>query len=298
MFSLDDRAGNVITTVALFLVAATILYVARGAFFVLLLSILFAYLLEPAVTWVQKHPRLRVKNRTWAIAQVYVIGILLLGSLGYEFAPHLAAQMRSLNAAVPQILQGLSSGRAAANLGAKHGLTAAKQQRIQDWLTRNHAFFARAFESGTASAASVTASAIWLFAIPVLAIFILKDGRQMLDATIEGAELRGRRTAFERILRQIDTMLAKYMRAQLALAGLSVCSLLQHLYASPWIPICFGAGDSGRSSGVSAGGGMDCFGRNDSDDRLPYSFTLDLDGRASGCVESCAELCHLSSHHG
>ena len=38
MFSLDDRAGNVVTTVALFLVAAAILYLARGAFLILLLS--------------------------------------------------------------------------------------------------------------------------------------------------------------------------------------------------------------------------------------------------------------------
>ena len=38
MFSLDDRAGNVVTTVALFMVAAAILYLARGAFLILLLS--------------------------------------------------------------------------------------------------------------------------------------------------------------------------------------------------------------------------------------------------------------------
>jgi len=79
----------------------------------------------------------------------------------------------------------------------------------------------RVVERTAASAASVAASAIWLFAITVLAIFLLKDGRQMLDAPIEGVERRGRRTGFERILRQIDTMLGKYIRAQLALAGLS-----------------------------------------------------------------------------
>ena len=74
MFSLDNRAGNVITTVTLFAVAATILYVARGAFFILLLSLLFAYLLDPAVTWVQQHAPLGPKNRVWAIAQVYLVG--------------------------------------------------------------------------------------------------------------------------------------------------------------------------------------------------------------------------------
>jgi predicted PurR-regulated permease PerM len=55
MFRIDDHAGNVVTTVALFVIAATILYIARGAFLILLLSLLFAYLLEPAVTWLHRH---------------------------------------------------------------------------------------------------------------------------------------------------------------------------------------------------------------------------------------------------
>jgi hypothetical protein len=42
MLSLDDRAGNVMTTVTVFVIAAVILYLARGAFFILLLSVLFA----------------------------------------------------------------------------------------------------------------------------------------------------------------------------------------------------------------------------------------------------------------
>ena len=66
MFSIDDRAGNVATTVALFLIAATVLYLARGAFFILLLSLLFGYLLEPALALVQKHSRMAQGNRTWA----------------------------------------------------------------------------------------------------------------------------------------------------------------------------------------------------------------------------------------
>jgi predicted PurR-regulated permease PerM len=47
MFAIDDRAGNVMTTVALFAITAAILYLGRGAFFILVLSLLFAYLLEP-----------------------------------------------------------------------------------------------------------------------------------------------------------------------------------------------------------------------------------------------------------
>src|SRR5271166_481257 len=221
MFSLDDRAGNVVTTVTLFMVAATILYVARGAFLVLFLSLLFAYLLQPAVTWIQHHSWPKQKSRSWAIAQVYLIGTLVLGTLGYELGPHLVAQIKSLNAAVPGILDGLSSGRAPAAFGGSHGLSAAQQQWIKDQLARNHDLIARFFERGAASAAYIAASAIWLFVIPILAIFILRDGCQLADSILESVSLQEERASIRRMLGQVDSMLAKFIRAQLALAALS-----------------------------------------------------------------------------
>ena len=71
------------------------------------------------------------------------------------------------------------------------------------------------------SAAYVAAGSVWLFAVPILAIFILRDGRQMADALIADIERRGNRTPVNRILRQVDAMFANYVRAQFALAGLS-----------------------------------------------------------------------------
>src|SRR5215472_2894619 len=221
MFALDDRTGNVVTTVAIFAVGASILYLARGAFFILLLSLLFAYLLKPAVTLMQGHSRLGRGSRTWAIAQVYLAAIFVVGIFGYVLGPHLVAQIKSLNAAAPQILDDLSSGRAAATLGERHGLSAAQQLRIQDWLARHHDLMASGFERGAASVGYVVSSAIWLFAVPILAIFLLQHGRQIPDALLQSVGPAGERTLLARILRRVDTMLAKYTRAQLALAGLS-----------------------------------------------------------------------------
>ncbi len=220
MFSLDDRAGNVLTTVALFLLTAAILYAAHGAFLILLLSLFFAYLLEPAVAFVQEHSPIFRKNRTSAIAQVYLIGTLALGGLVYEFGPRLAAQARSLNTTVRGILQDLSSGRLVSGSGGSHGLTAAQQLWIRDQLARHQDVIARLFERGATSAAYVAASSIWLFVIPILAIFILRDGRRISESLIESVKSRGNPRA-ERILGNIDRMLAKYIRAQLSLAALS-----------------------------------------------------------------------------
>ena len=221
MFSLDDRAGNVVTTVALFVGAGAVLYLARGALLILPLSVLFAYLLEPAVAFMQRHLRLGRKSRTWAIAQVCLFIALVLGSVAYKLGPHVVAQIKSLNAALPAMLEGFSSGKGAAGPGGKHGLSAAQQKRIQQLLARHRAFLDHVSERAAASATYDAASAIWLFAVPILAVFILQDGRQVADAIIEAGERRGHQTALKRILRQIETMLGKFMRAQLALAGLS-----------------------------------------------------------------------------
>ena len=144
MFAIDNRTGNAVTTVALFLIAAGVLYRARGAFFIMLLSLLFAYLLEPAVMLVERHLHQGKNNRTWAIAVVYSIGTLVAAILGYKFGPYVITEIKSLNAALPHILQDFSSGKAASDLGTRHGLSAVDQQRIHDLLTQNHDFIARA----------------------------------------------------------------------------------------------------------------------------------------------------------
>ena len=167
MLSIDNRAGNVLTTVAVFTAGAAILYMARGALLILLLSLFFAYLLEPSVAWVQQRLRLIKNNRTSAIAIVYLVGALMLGSIGYGFGPHVVAQVRNLNAAVPEILGGLYNN---------HSLGADQQLRLQDLLARHRDLMTPVVERVAASTAYVAASAIWLFAIPILAIFLLQDG--------------------------------------------------------------------------------------------------------------------------
>ena len=146
----------------------------------------------------------------------------MLGSLVYEFGPHLVAQLKNLNSAIPEILQGLSSGRAARRSGEQAWLergSATADTRLVGYVTTTSS--PSVFERGAASAGYLAASAVWLFVIPILAIFILRDGPHMKDAAIEAFERRGNRTPVKRILKQVDEMLAEYIRAQFALAGLS-----------------------------------------------------------------------------
>jgi predicted PurR-regulated permease PerM len=94
MFAIDDRAGNVMTTVALFAIAAAILYLGRSAFFILLLSVLFAFLLEPVVTLMQRYSWLGRKNRSWAIAEVYLVEIAALVQGAFHYRPSRRSRRR------------------------------------------------------------------------------------------------------------------------------------------------------------------------------------------------------------
>jgi predicted PurR-regulated permease PerM len=220
MFSIDDRAGNVITTVILFLIAAAILYLARVAFLVLLGSILFAHMLEPAVTTVQLHSRLGRGNRNWAIAQLYVVGTLVFGGLAYAFGSGISGQLKSFNSALPQILRGLVTGQAV-SFEVEHGLSAVRQQQIHDWIARHQDVIADALKRGAAFTAHIAAHAAWLLVIPVLAIFLLRDRQQITDALFNVVEREGKPTTSGKILRHVDVTLATFMRAQLTLAALS-----------------------------------------------------------------------------
>jgi len=221
MFSIDDRAGNVVTTVILFLIVAAIIYLARVAILVLLGSILFAHMLEPAVTAVQLHSRLHRGNRNWAIAQLYLIGTLVFGGLGYSFGSSVATQLKNFNSALPQILHGLVTGQVVSRLEVEHGLNEVQQLQIHDWLARHQDFIADVLKRGGAFAAHVGASAAWLLVIPVLAIFLLRDRQQIADAILKVVERQGQPTPFGNILRHVDVTLANYMRGQLTLAALS-----------------------------------------------------------------------------
>jgi len=221
MLSIDDRTGNILTTVALFLAAVAVLYLARRAFLVLVVALLFADLLEPAVTFVQKHLRLNRERRTWAIVVVYLIGTLVVGGLAYEYGPLLVAQIKALNAALPQFLQDLSSGKAARDFGAAHGLNQADEQRVYAWLAGNRGLIGSFLGRAVGSLESVATSAVWLFAVPILAIFILRDGANVADQVAQAVARGGDPTGTRRLFGQVNAMLAQYIRSQLILAGFS-----------------------------------------------------------------------------
>jgi predicted PurR-regulated permease PerM len=201
VFSLDDRTGNVLTTIGLFAAVAGTVFAARATVVVFVLALLLAYLLEPAVAWVQGLLPSQSYSRTVAIAVVYLIGALLVVGAGYTFEPAIAGQLQRLDAAVPEMRARF----------ADHQL-----------LARHSSEIGGAVERVGQAVAAAAEQAGWLLTVPIIAVFFLKNRAALIDGAVDVFARRRDRASVKRTIEQIDTMLAQYSRAQLATAGLSV----------------------------------------------------------------------------
>ena len=218
----DERTGSVLSTIIIFLVAVAFLYGARKILIVFLFAIFFAYLLYPLISLVQEKSPLSRGSRNRAILQVYVVLLVLFVAIGLGVGPRLVVESRKLSASIPNLVSKLTSGQIAWTIGGKRGWSDETQLRIQQFLASHRdAMIAWAQDAGT-RATQLLSNAIWIVLIPILAIFFLRDGREIAEQVIDFAE-RKRQQAFLRgFVDDMNEMLAGYIRAQLLLAGLSL----------------------------------------------------------------------------
>jgi predicted PurR-regulated permease PerM len=216
MFAFDDRTGNVITTLTAFFVAAAIVYFARSTFLVLLVALLLSYMLDPLVSWVERRQPFGRSSRSLAIAEVYLVGTALIGGVVYKAGPGMVAQLRKFYEVTVELLKGLSAGQMP-SVPAALALSVTQQDQINGWLARHHDQIIQLLERGAAAAAYVAGKALWLLVAPILAIFILRYRSSMFESLSANAQ----QEPAVRVLSGVDTMLAQYVRSQLALSALS-----------------------------------------------------------------------------
>lgn len=219
---IDRRTARVIGTLAIFAAIAAFIYGARRVLVVFLFAIFVAYLLNPAVSWVERRSPLSRNSRMRAILQVYVVMAILVAVLFTVVGPPLVEEGRKLGRDLPGLMQNLSTGHLAAQIGAKRGWSYETQQRAQELLAAHRDAIVHWAQSFGSYAASLAVNAIWIILIPILAIFFLRDGWKFADAVIDTTD-RWRQKQFLRdMIADLDHMLAHYIRAQLVLAALSL----------------------------------------------------------------------------
>ena len=218
----ERRTINVVLTILLFAAVCAVGYCARRVILLFVLSIFFAYLLHPAVNFLERHSLHFRLCRGAAVLELYMVILILAVLLAYRFAPAMVRKTMQAVDAVPVLLDGVSSGEIADQIGARYGWNDEQKARVKTVLLRHRQNFKGLqnwIDSSLSQAAQVAA---WMALIPILAIFLLRDGRSILESAFELFLPPGRREPARAVARELHLMLTNYIRAQVLLCLFSL----------------------------------------------------------------------------
>src|SRR5215831_16097735 len=130
----DRRTLNVLLTTLLFAGAVAIVYVARTVIVIFAFSILFAYLINPIVRFLQDHSLFFKNLRGPHIAEAYLALLILLGLFVHNVAPQLVPRAERLVRDSPAMMENLYSGDIAVDMGHRNGWDEAQSLRAKAFL--------------------------------------------------------------------------------------------------------------------------------------------------------------------
>ena len=215
---IDTRTTRVLFTVLLFALGLGFLYVARHTLVAFLFAIFFAYLVDPAVSRLEK----LVRGRGRAIAIIYFLLLVLLATFFFFVGPQIARQAQRLSQSLPGLLEQVGSGKIAYQLGKEHGWSAATTEQIRAFLANHRNDLIDLAQRIGLRLADVAKESWLLIVVPILAAFFLKDGRSFSDVLLSSINSRPQREFLQGVLGDLNQMLAHFIRAQLTLAALSM----------------------------------------------------------------------------
>jgi predicted PurR-regulated permease PerM len=214
----DSRTARVLVTVLLFAIGLGFLYVARATLIAFLFAIFFAYLMSPLVNHLEK----LFRGRGRAIAVIYTLLLALVVVFFVAVGPKVTREGARLGKALPSLLNQLSSGQIAQQLGEQHGWNEKSTQLVQSFLVSHSDEITQIAQRIGLRIADVAKQAWLFFVVPLLSIFFLKDGRAFSDFLLSTIQSRPQREFLENVLNDLNRMLAHFIRAQLTLAALSL----------------------------------------------------------------------------
>lgn len=225
MALIDARAARVLTTALMFALALGLLYVARHTLIAFLFAILFAYLVDPAVSRTEKWTR----NRGSAIAVIYVLLVVLLIAFFFYVGPRIAHQAQRLGEALPALLEQVGSGNIAVTIGLEHGWSGTTIRESQLFLRAHRDDLITIAQRLGLRLADMAKQSWLIIVVPILAAFFLKDGRTFSEVALFLVQTRPQREFLDGVRADLNHMLAHFIRAQLTLALLSLVVYLAFL---------------------------------------------------------------------
>jgi predicted PurR-regulated permease PerM len=186
-------------------------------FFLIILSVFFAYLIKPLVELISRPfenmPRSKYMPRPLAIATAYLIVFLTLGITITVLTPLVAEQARQFSISLPEY---------ASSLQTRFRDLSTRYKRYQIPETVQTQINEKATSVVGAIGSEVTNFLIaliyyipWLILVPILAFFFLKDANLFRISVLRVFPSGDWRARIESIIHDVNTTLAAYVRAQL-----------------------------------------------------------------------------------
>src|SRR5271163_2729525 len=135
----DRKTASALLTILLFAIVLAVVYVARAVIVIFAFSILFAYLIDPIVRFLQRHSLIFRNLRGPHVAEAYLCLLILIPLTIHFVAPGSLGKTTKLARQIPAFVAGISTGEIATQIGAKYGWSDPQQQRLKSLLVQHQA---------------------------------------------------------------------------------------------------------------------------------------------------------------
>jgi predicted PurR-regulated permease PerM len=214
----DRSAANVVLTILLFAAARGIMYLARAVIVVFCFAILFAYLIDPIVRFLQRHSLLFKDLRGPHVAEAYLVLLILIALTVHGLAPGSLVRTVGVLQHLPAWSERLVTGDAATDLANKYNWSQSREVQLKAFLVRHGAEIRDRMNSAEQLA---TAACGAVAVIPILAIFFLSSGEALANQLICVISTETNYESFRTLAAELHAMLQHYIRAKVILGSLS-----------------------------------------------------------------------------
>jgi Predicted permease len=228
----DRKTASTLLTILLFAIVLFVVYVARVVIVIFAFSILFAYLINPIVRFLQRYSLFFKNLRGPHVLEAYLALIVFTVLLSHGLFPHFRKDAGQLVAAVSTLTERVSSGEIANNVGNNLGWADEQANQIRLFLQGHRANVEHAASQIEQSAPALLAG---LVVIPILAIFFLSDGENLVTLVIHLVSAKESHATLRALAGELHVMMQRYIRAKVILGGLSLlyCSIAMLLLGFP-----------------------------------------------------------------
>ena len=225
----DRRTANVVLTTLLIAGLCLAVYCARRIILICIFAILFAYLIDPVVRFLQRHSFFFKNLRGPAVVEVYLAFVFVVALLGYSFLPGVVRSANKVIDQAPVLLDRLSTGDIAGDLRGKYGWSEEQEFRLRFLLAKHKEGIQHLIPAVDRYLSNAALILGWLLLVPILAIFFLRDGQRIAEVLIHVIFPAERRASIHAIANELNVILTRYIRAQVLLCGMSFLFYLSAL---------------------------------------------------------------------